>query len=592
MPITAFFLRPLDPNLLRLFSFLSVYKGRLAVTAVLLLITASTSSATAAILGKISDLGFYQQQPWVVIAGPLALLAVSLASAASSVGSSMLMAEVSQDVLVTLRTRLFRLMLHWPASAYQNLSTGQISAKFVNEANMALSGATQALMVLLRDSVQCLALLAVLFWHNWQLTLVTFVLAPGLVIVLRTLSRRMRLVVKSSQDNLADMISHVEESYGGERLVKISGAFAEANAAFAVINEKSRRLALSTLKIQNLGTPLTQMLTMAAIAVVVAAALWEAQQGWLTFGDFITFMTAMLLLRDPIQKLSGLNGTFAAIAVSARSIFAALDTASEADQGQIVLSEPIESLSFEHAGLTYPGTDNPALTDISFTLHRGEEIALVGPSGSGKSSAANLAARFWEPTVGRLLVNGRPMTDYTLQSLRSQIAFVSQDIVLLDDTLRANLTYGIDHASDEQIAQAIEDAALSDFTASLPEGLDTRIGEEGRLLSGGQRQRLSIARAFLKNASLLILDEPTSALDSEAEQQIREALKRLTKSRGALVIAHRLSSIADADRIIVLSQGRIIETGSWQQLSGKNGLFARLCRLQGLSASREVADHE
>lgn len=582
----GFWKRLFDPDMGRLFTLLTCYKGKLVLTALLLLVAASASSATATLLGKLTDIGFYEEQRWIVFAGPLALLGVSVAAAAASVGSSVLLAQISQDVLVRLRTELFARMLRWPARAYQNLTTGQISAKFVNEAATALSGATQALMILIRDCVQCLALLVVLFWHNWQLTLVTLLLAPALVFILRAISRRMRVIVKSSQDNLADMISRVEEAYGAQRLIKIAAAYPQENAHFASINEKSRRLALSTIKMQNLATPLTQILTMVAVGFVVGVALWEAQAGWLTFGDFITFMTAMLLLRDPIQKLSGLNGTFAAIAVSARSIFACLDAEVEEDNGRTQLRGPITEITFEEVSLRYPQARTNALTDVSFTVRSGEQVALVGPSGAGKTSLANLAARFWSPTSGRILVNGRDVQEYTLQSLRAQIAIVSQEIVLFDDTLRANLTYGLGKVTEEAIQRAIKDAALQDFVASLPQGLDTRAGEEGRLLSGGQRQRIAIARAFLKNASFLIFDEATSALDAQAEAEIRASLTKLARGRAVLTIAHRFSTISTANWLVVLDHGCVQEMGTQEELLAlPHGLYRHLRSLQTGGAS-------
>lgn len=570
-----------DPHLVRLFAYLGAYKGMLAAVVVMLLVTACTSSAIAMILGQLTDLGFYQGQRWAVFAGPAALLGVSLVSAASSVGSTVVMARVSQNVLVTLRTALFARILRWPAAQYQTLSTGQVSAKFVNEATIALSGATESFMVLVRDSMQIVALLAVLFWHNWQLTLVTFLLAPALALVLRSISRRMRLIVKASQDNVGAMLSRVEESYGAQKLVKAAGGYDREDTRFAAVNDRSRSLALSTVKMQSLATPVTQLITMVAVAFVVGVALWEAQRGLLTFGAFVTFMTAMLLLRDPIQKLSGLNGTFASIAVAARSVFGALDAPVEEDSGTEVLSRAHGDVAFEHVSLTYPGAQTPALTDVSFCMKAGEHVALVGRSGSGKTSLVNLLTRFWLPTVGRVTVDGKDVRDYTLASLRSQIAVVSQDTELFDDTIRANLTYEVPAATDEQIREAVHAAALDEFVAGLPQGLDTRVGEEGGLLSGGQKQRLCIARAFLKNAPILILDEATSALDSDSESAVKAALARLTHGKTTITVAHRFTTIADADRIVALEGGVVREQGTPAELLARpQGLFHQLYELQ------------
>ncbi|WP_410101978.1 ABC transporter transmembrane domain-containing protein [Sutterella wadsworthensis] len=392
------FANGLDADLIRLFRMLLPYKGLIALACIFLIGAASMSSLTATLLGKLTDLGFYQEEKWVIFAAPAALIGVSLLFAVSTVMSSILMAKVSQSVLVTLRTELFERMLHWPAEAYQKFSTGTVSSKFVNEANIALSGATNSIIVLVRDIVQVIALLAVLFWHNWQLTLVAFVIAPGLALILRAISRRMRMIVKRSQEALAAMISRVQESYGAARIVKVAGTYDFEDERFAQINGRIRSLAMKTIQTQSLSTPLTQMLTMVAIAFVVGAALFQAQQGLLTFGEFITFLAAMLLLRTPIQALSGLNGTFAAMSTAAKSIFDMLDAELESDKGTIRLGRAKGEIRFEHVFLKYPGQTGYALQDINLTIKPGEHVALVGQSGSGKTSIVNLLPRFWELT--------------------------------------------------------------------------------------------------------------------------------------------------------------------------------------------------
>lgn len=512
----------------------------------------------------------------MIFAAPAALIGVSLLFAVSTVMSSILMAKVSQSVLVTLRIELFERMLHWPAEAYQQFSTGTVSSKFVNEANIALSGATNSIIVLVRDIVQVIALLAVLFWHNWQLTLVAFVIAPGLAFILRAISRRMRMIVKRSQEALAAMISRVQESYGAARIVKVAGTYDFEDERFAQINGRIRSLAMKTIQTQSLSTPLTQMLTMVAIAFVVGAALFQAQQGLLTFGEFITFLAALLLLRTPIQALSGLNGTFAAMSTAAKSIFEMLDAEPELDKGTINLDRAKGEIRFEHVFLKYPGQTEFALQDINLTIKPGEHVALVGQSGSGKTSIVNLIPRFWEPTEGRITLDGHDIRNLTLESLRRQISIVSQDVVLLDATIRENLTYGLPNVSNEAVWAALDAAALKDFVASLPDGLNARVGEGSGLLSGGQKQRLSIARAILKDAPVLILDEATSALDSEAESAVKQAIDVLTKGRTVFVVAHRFSTVENADRIFAMDNGAIVEVGTKAELLARQGLFARL----------------
>lgn len=576
------FANGLDADLIRLFRMLLPYKGLIALACIFLIGAASMSSLTATLLGKLTDLGFYQEEKWVIFAAPAALIGVSLLFAVSTVMSSILMAKVSQSVLVTLRIELFERMLHWPAEAYQQFSTGTVSSKFVNEANIALSGATNSIIVLVRDIVQVIALLAVLFWHNWQLTLVAFVIAPGLALILRAISRRMRMIVKRSQEALAAMISRVQESYGAARIVKVAGTYDFEDERFAQINGRIRSLAMKTIQTQSLSTPLTQMLTMVAIAFVVGAALFQAQQGLLTFGEFITFLAAMLLLRTPIQALSGLNGTFAAMSTAAKSIFEMLDAEPESDKGTISLGRAKGEIRFEHVFLKYPGQTGYALQDINLTIKPGEHVALVGQSGSGKTSIVNLLPRFWELTTsGRITLDGHDIRDLSLESLRRQISIVSQDVTLLDTTIRENLIYGLKSVSDKAIWQALEASALKDFVAAQPHELDTRIGEGGGLLSGGQKQRLSIARAFLKNAPILILDEATSALDSESEAAIKNALEKLNKGKTIVTVAHRYSTIAIADVIVVMQQGVIREKGTAEELLNQsNGLFRHLYEMQ------------
>lgn len=576
-------IKRIDPDLVRLYAYFLPHKGKLLLSVLFLVASASTSSVTATLLGKLTDLGFYKEAEWVIYAAPAALMAMTLVYTVSTVMSAYLMAKASQSVLVTLRTSLFDNMLHWPEPRYQERTTGAVSSKFVNEATIALGDATSSVIIMVRDSVQIMGLLCVLFWHNWQLTLVTFLVAPVLVFALQLISKRMRRIVKKSQDALGVMISRVQESYEAERVVKMSGTYDFEEARFKVINQKIRQLALKTIKMRTIGTPISQVLVMVAVAFVVAVALVEAQQGILTIGEFVTFLAAMLLLKEPIQNLASLNATFASISVAARSIFGMLDTETEKDTGSREIERFAGDIVFDNVTLRYPGQKEPALKAISLTVRHGEHVALVGQSGSGKSSFVSLVARFWDPTQGRILFDGIDSRELTLESLRRQMSIVSQDPLILDGTLRTNITYGTPDASEEAVKAAVEAAGLSDFVASLPKGLESEVGEGGSLLSGGQRQRVAIARALLKNAPILILDEATSALDSKTEAHIKEALRRLAQGRTCITVAHRFSSIEYADRIVVMNQGEIVEMGSIEELLSRDGVFKRLSELQAVS---------
>ena len=578
-----------DKNLLRLYAYFLPHKAKLLLASLFLLGSASMSSLTATLLGKLTDLGFYEEQSWVVFAAPVALIGVTLFFAVCTVMSSFLMAKVSQAVLVKIRTALFKHMLRWPAAEYQNRTTGLVSSKFVNEAGMALGGASESVIILVRDSVQVVALLCVLFWHNWQLTLVMFLVGPGLAFVLRKISKKVKDIVKESQKTLASMISRVQESYESERIVKISGTYDFEDERFAKVNQRIRRLALNTIKMQSLSTPLTQMLTMVAIAFVVGVALLEAQHGGLTIGEFITFLSAMLLLKAPIQHLSGLNATFASISAAAGSIFEMLDAGLEKNTGEKKLDRAKGDIVFDHVSLRYPGKETDSLRDICLTVKEGEHLALVGPSGAGKTSFVNLIPRFWEPSEGRITLAGTDICEFTLESWRKQIAIVSQSPVLFDDTIRANLAYGLDNVSDDLIWRALDDADLGDFVRSLPEGLSTKVGENGSLLSGGQKQRLAIAQAILRDAPILILDEATSALDALAESKIAEALRRLSAGRTCFIVSHRFKTVDDADRIAVIKDGTVAELGTHQELMAVNGIYAHLRGLQSGTGTSEVS---
>ena len=569
-----------DPVLKRLFKYALPYKGQMVLACIYMVGAASMSSLTATLLGKLTDAGFYQQEAWVIVAAPAALIGVTLLYAVSTVMSTYMLTKISQSMLVTLRMELFANVLRLPFPAYLANSTSLVSSKFVNEANIALGGAVSAAVVLIRDSLQVIALFGVLLWQNWKLTLIACIVGPIAGVILRTISKRVKRIVRASQEAIAAVLSRVSESYEAERLVKVSNTYDFEMARFSPINEKIRHLALKKQVMQGLGTPVTQIVTMMGVAVVVAFALFEAQRGALTIGEFITFLSAMLLLMPPLQHLAGLNSTFASISVAGKSIFDLLDMEQEKDTGTHVLENSKGAVVFENVRLRYPGQEMEALKAISISIAPGEHVAFVGLSGSGKTTLMNTVPRFWEVTDGAVRIDGYDVRDCTLSSLRSQIAIVSQNVTLFDATIRENIAYGKPEASDEEIAKAVRAAALTDFIASLPEGLNTRVGEAGNLLSGGQKQRVSIARAFLKNAPILILDEATSALDSESEHQIKLAIDELMQGRTCLIVAHRLSTIDNADRIVVMSKGEVVESGTPKELLDKGGAYADLYNLQ------------
>lgn len=574
----------LDPDLARLARYALPYRCKLFGAACWMVIVAGTTAVTSKLLGMLTEQGFYEQDTSMIVIAPVALIVITLLYAVALVMSSYMLTKVSQSMLVTLRGQLFARMLRWPMQTYQQYSSGTVSSKFINEANMALSGAAQSAMVLVRDSLQVLALFGLLLWQNWQLTLVTCIVGPLAAFCLGIVRRKTRKIVKDNQTAVANTLSCVQESYRAQRLIKISETYQFENNKFRGINAKIRGTTLKQLKYQGMGTPITQIVTMMGVAVVVAFAMLQAQRGELTIGEFITFLSAMLFLMQPLQNLAGLNATFTGIAVAARSVFSLLDLPTQKDKGTVVLERAQGEIRFENARVRYAESETCALDGLNLTIPPGEHVALIGLSGSGKTTTVNLLPRFVELTEGNVKIDGMDVREYTLESLRSQIAIVSQDVVLFDGTIRENIAYGCPQATDEAIQAAAQAAALTDFLKEEPQGLDSPVGEAGRLLSGGQKQRISIARAILKNAPIVILDEATSALDSESEFKIKQALNELMKGRTCLIVAHRLSMIDSVDRIVALKKGRVVEEGSPSELLAQNGVYTEFCRLQQVKA--------
>lgn len=590
MNLLSKYYNKLDPNLRRLASYLPKYRWLVGGAIACMVIAAASSSLVASLLGKLTDLGFYNKQAWIVVAAPIALIAVSLLHGGSMFLSNYLLSRASQFLLQELRQQLFAKILRWPATAYQNNSTGLIASKFVNEANVALSKAAKSAVILVRDSLQIVGLSVMLVWHNVSLTVVTLLIAPLIVWLLRTISQKLKNVMASSQQNIATLLSRVQESYEAHTVVKITNAYDIEMNRFAGINDEVRKLVLRMTKIGSVGTPATQLIGMLGVAVVLAVALVQVQHGLMTMGDFVTFLTAMLLILPPLRRITSLNATVVMMTVAAQSIFATLDEPEEKDAGTAELKNVKGEVVFDHVTMRYPNTDHDAVHDFNLTVRPGESMALVGASGSGKTTLVNLLPRFWNPTGGRILIDGVNTQDVTLTSLRRNIAVVSQDVILFDGTIRDNIIYGTPNATDEDIAQAVEAAALKDFIDSLPDGLNTPVGEGGSRLSGGQKQRVSIARALLKNAPILILDEATSALDAQSEQAVKIALAHLMKDRTTFIVAHRLSTVENADKIVAMADGVIQEVGTHAELIRKEGLYARLCALQGITPDAKFDD--
>ena len=578
----AFLTSRISPSMRRLVGYLPPYRWKIALAIFFMVAAGSASGLIATLLGKLTDLGFYEQDPWIIFAAPIGLIFISILHGGSMFMSNFLLGNVSQSVMATLRSQIYHKLIRWPTPTYQANNSGAIASKFVFEANVALSNATKSVIILVRDSFQVLSLTIVLLWHNWMLALVSLVIGPMVAYLLRYISNKMRTVMSTCQASFGTILGNVRETYDGHRLVKISNAYEFETNRFQKTNESLKNMMIEMTKVTSLGTPVTQFIFMVGVAIVLGFAMYQSHLGILTLGDFVTFLAALLLLMPPLKNLAGVNAGFVMMNLASESIFASIDEKEEDDTGTETLDICRGDLVFDHVSLRYPGTDRDAVHDVTLHAKPGDVIAFVGLSGAGKSSIVQMIPRFWNPTKGKILLDGHDITSLRLESLRRHIAVVTQDVILFDGTIRDNIVYGTPEATDAEITHAIEAAALTDFIASLPQGLDTPVGEAGGRLSGGQKQRISIARALLKNAPILILDEATSALDSESEAKIKDALSRLMEGRTTFIVAHRLSTIENATTIVAMADGKIQEMGTREALLAKPGLYAELVRLQAI----------
>ncbi len=570
-----------DPYVSRLMGYLPPYTKKIVWAIVFMVIGSSSSSLIAILLGKLTDMGFYEHNPVIVWWTPIGLIGITLLHSGTQYLSNYILLKVSQDVLITIRSQMFRQMINWSSQTYQRYLSGKIVSKFVNEASGALGSAAELLTVMIRDSLQIVALTAILIYHNWLLTVVTLVISPFLFLILKWISKTVKRLALGSQNTMGEMSVAIQEAYEGQRVVKVYDAYEYEKSRFGSINEKLARLSVRMRAVKTAGTPLTQLVTMMGVSVVVVFALLQAQRGMLSMGEFTTYLSAMLLLMQPIRHLSSLNGTVATMSAASESVFKMIDEAPEVDTGTKTIERASGAVSFRNVTHVYDGSTTPALENFSLEVNPGETIALVGASGSGKTTLINLIPRFWDMTSGDILIDGISQKDLTLKSLRAQIALVSQDVILFDDTIAANIAYGCrEKVTDEDIRRAAEAAYLLPFIESLPDGFNTRVGEGGAKLSGGQRQRVSIARALLKNAPILLLDEATSALDTESEKFIQASLDKLMQGRTSFVVAHRLSTIENAHRIVVMQNGHIVEVGTHAELMAKGGVYANLHNIQ------------
>ncbi len=565
----------------RLLLYVRPHWKKFSISVVGMVIYGATETGFAAMMKPLLDGSFVEKDQNLVAIIPIILVGLFLLRGIAGFISTYTMAWIGQRVVATLRQDMFSHLIKWPSKTYDQHSTGTIISKLTYNVEQVAQGATQAITIMIRDSVTLLGLLIWMFILNWKFALLFLLVGPLIGLVVHHVGSRMRRVSSRIQESMGSITHVIEEAVIGQKVVKLFGGKAYEENHFSDINQHNRGLQMKMVAASAISTPITQFFTASILAIIIYLASKASLNGELSVGSFMSLVLAMTLMLQPLKRLTQINAHLQKAIAAGKSIFELLDSDIEHDHGKQTLSSIAETVRFDNVVFRYQPELEPVLNSVSLTVKRGETVAIVGRSGSGKSTLVSLLPRFYELTDGAITINDINITDLTMSNLREQVALVSQDIQLFNDSIANNIAYGtLKGASREAIEEAAELAHAMPFIRKMPKGLDTEVGDNGVLLSGGQRQRIAIARAILKDAPILILDEATSALDSESEQHIQQALANLTGGRATLVIAHRLSTIENADNILVLDHGQLVEQGHHQALIQQGGLYADLHRIQ------------
>ncbi|QQP97609.1 lipid A export permease/ATP-binding protein MsbA [Lysobacter enzymogenes] len=565
----------------RLLRFALPYRSLLWLAVIGMLIEAAAGAGFTKLMEPVINQTFIAKNERIAIWLPLTIVGLFVLRGIAGYITDYYMAKSGRGVARDLRVQVLAKYLRLPGSRFDTEPVPSMLVRLGSDSDQVAQASVDALKVMVQQSTQALGLLAVMIWTSWQVTLAVLVVAPPLAWVMDKVGRRYRRISHRIQESGAELLLAADQSLSNQQEVKVYGAQQSELARYRSIADHYLKLSLKVESTRSIASAMVQLMGSIGLAVLLFVAGYEAFNGRLSAGGFVALMMAMMAMIPNLRQLTNVQNMLQRGVASAERLFEVLDAAEEPDSGSRELARSRGLIEFREVTARYPGQDRPALADISFVARPGTVTAIVGRSGSGKSSLIKLIPRFYDPESGQILLDGHSLTDYKLADLRRQIALVGQQVMLFDGTIAANVAYGEMQGVDAAtLERAIQGANAAEFVDKLPDRLDAAIGAKGGKLSGGQRQRLAIARAMLKDAPILILDEATAALDTESERLVQDALERLMPDRTTLVIAHRLSTIEHADQVLVMDQGRIVERGSHSELLAQGGLYAHLHRMQ------------